>query len=378
MLTCQLTNFTESNTLAKIPKIRPEMANLRKLTETRSLNNRTAKHVQLGPMGFGGAPLGNLYRAVTEEDAQQTLTAAYEAGLRYFDTAPQYGLGTSERRFGEAIQKFGRENITLSTKIGRLLLDCEPHEVTPEAFVNVPQKRIVFDYSYDGVMRSYEASKDRIGVERADILYIHDVCAFSQGSQEASDARVRELFDQGGYRALSELRDAGEVSAIGAGVNEWQVCEKLLGLADFDGFLLAGRYTLLEQDALESFLPLCEKRDVGIVLGGPYNSGILATGAVEGARYNYAPATEDILARVRKIEAVCRSHDTQLIAAALQFVLGHPAVKTVIPGAISAAEVNANIELLQRPIPAGLWSDLRSEGLIRADAPLPNETKDAA
>jgi len=345
---------------------------------TRLLNSRTARKIELTQMGFGGAPLGNLYRKVAEVDAQAALQAAYDNGIRYFDTAPQYGLGRSEMRFGEAIKRFGRDTIELSTKIGRLLLDCEPDEVTPEAFVDVPQKRIVFDYSYDGVMRSYEASRQRLDVANVDILFVHDVCAFSQGSQEASDARVRELFDLGGYRALTELKQAGEIAAIGAGVNEWQVCEKLLGLADFDCFLLAGRYTLLEQDALESFLPLCEKRDVGIILGGPYNSGILATGAVPGAKYNYAEAPPDILERVRRIELVCQSHSVPLIAAALQFVLGHPCVKTVIPGAVSAAEVEANIALLKTDIPPKLWSDLRSERLIRADAPLPSEASHAA
>ncbi|MEM6886963.1 MAG: aldo/keto reductase [Pseudomonadota bacterium] len=348
------------------------------VSQTELLNNRTARPVPLTRMGFGGAPLGNLYRKVSDEDAHAALQAAYDAGIRFFDTAPQYGLGRSEHRFGQAIGRFGRENIQLSTKIGRLLLDCEPHEVTPEAFVDVPQKRIVFDYTYDGVMRSYEASRERIGVANADILLIHDVCVFSQGSQEMSDAKVRELFDGGGYKALTELRDAGEIAAIGAGVNEWQVCEKLLGLGDFDGFLLAGRYTLLEQEALDSFLPLCKKRDVGIILGGPYNSGILATGAVPGAKYNYADAPEDILDRVRKFEAVCAAHNTPLIAAALQFVLGHPCVKTVVPGAVNASEVQSNVALMERDIPPGLWSDLRSEGLIRQDAPLPSEAADAA
>ncbi|WP_170560624.1 aldo/keto reductase [Ruegeria atlantica] len=348
------------------------------VSKTELLNNRTTRPVPLTRMGFGGAPLGNLYRKVSDEDAQAALQAAYDAGIRFFDTAPQYGLGRSEHRFGQAIGRFGRENIQLSTKIGRLLLDCEPHEVTPEAFVDVPQKRIVFDYTYDGVMRSYEASRDRIGVANSDILLVHDVCVFSQGSQEMSDAKVRELFDGGGYKALTELRDAGEIAAIGAGVNEWQVCEKLLGLGDFDGFLLAGRYTLLEQEALDSFLPLCEQRDVGIILGGPYNSGILATGAVPGAKYNYTDAPEDILDRVRKIEAVCTAHNTPLIAAALQFVLGHPCVKTVVPGAVNAAEVQSNVALMERDIPQGLWSDLRSEGLIRPDAPLPSEAANAA
>jgi D-threo-aldose 1-dehydrogenase len=344
-----------------------------KLSDTTPLNGRTRKPVSLTRMGFGTAPLGNLYRKVTDEDAQSALLAAYDAGIRFFDTAPQYGLGRAEERVGKAISIFGRNNILLSTKVGRLLFDCEPDEVTPEAFVDVPQKRIVFDYTYDGVMRSYEASRERLGVRNADILLVHDVCAFSQGSQEASDAQVRELFDGGGYRALVELRDAGEIAAIGAGVNEWQVCERLLGLGDFDGFLLAGRYTLLEQDALTSFLPLCEKRDVGIILGGPYNSGILATGAVEGAKYNYAPAPPAILERVQNIDAVCEAHGVKLIAAALQFVLGHPCVKTVIPGAVNANEVKANAALLETPIPSALWSDLKSEGLIRADAPAPKE-----
>ncbi len=347
-------------------------------SDTTLLNHRTKTPVPLTRMGFGGAPLGNLYRKVSDADAQAALQAAFDAGIRYFDTAPQYGLGLSEMRVGTGLARFGRADIQLSTKVGRLLLDCEPDEVTPEAFVDVPQKRIVFDYSYDGVMRSYEESKARLAVDKADILLVHDVCAFSQGSQKASDARVRELFDDGGYRALVDLRDAGEIAAIGAGVNEWQVCERLLGLGDFDGFLLAGRYTLLEQDALDSFLPLCEKRDVGIILGGPYNSGILATGAIDGARYNYAPAPEPILDRVRRIETVCAAHNTPLIAAALQFVLGHPCVKTVVPGAVSAAEVDANVTLLGRQIDPALWSDLRIEGLIRADAPLPSEAQDAA
>ena len=348
------------------------------LSKLRPLNNRTSRPVPLTQMGFGGAPLGNLYRKVEDAEAQAALTAAYDSGVRFFDTAPQYGLGRSELRFGEALQRIGRQNIQLSTKVGRLLLDCEPDEVTPQAFVDVPQKRIVFDYTYDGVMRSYDESKKRLGVDNVDILLVHDVCAFSQGSQEASDAKVRELFDGGGYRALTELRDAGEVAAIGAGVNEWQVCERLLGLGDFDGFLLAGRYTLLEQEALDSFLPLCVERDVGIILGGPYNSGILATGAVPGAKYNYAEAPPDIMAHVRKIEAVCAAHNTPLIAAALQFVLGHPSVKTVVPGAVSATEVAANAALMEREIPDALWQDLRGENLIRPDAPLPSETRDAA
>lgn len=342
-----------------------------KASDTVSL--RASRPVTLTRMGFGGAPLGNLYRKVSEEDAQAALQAAYDHGVRYFDTAPQYGLGISERRFGEALRRFGPGDTTLSTKVGRLLEDCAPEDVTPTGFVDVPQKRIVYDYSYDGVMRSHEASLARLGVDAIDILLVHDVDVFTHGSREASDARVRELFDAGGYRAMEELRAAGTVKAIGAGVNEWEVCETLLGLGDFDCFLLAGRYTLLEQEALESFLPLCVARDVGIILGGPYNSGILATGAVPGARYNYQPAPPEILDRVRRIEAVCAGHGVRLIEAALQFVTGHPAVRTVIPGAVNAAEVEANVALFSRPLPAGLWSDLKGAGLLRPDAPTPGD-----
>ena len=241
------------------------------------------------------------------------------------------------------------------------------------AFVDMPNRNFDYDYSYDGVMRSHEASLKRLKVDRIDILLVHDVDIFTHGSREASDQRIRELFDLGGYRAIEELRAAGAVSAIGAGVNEWQVCETLLGLGDFDCFLLAGRYTLLEQEALDSFLPLCEARNVGIILGGPFNSGILATGPVSGARYNYVPAPPDILARVTRIEAICLAHGVKLIEAALRFVLGHPAVKTVIPGANSPAQVKANLLLLKSRIPPALWSDLKSEGLVRSDAPVPTE-----
>ena len=226
-------------------------------------------------------------------------------------------------------------------------------------------------------MRSYEDSIARLGSDKIDMLFLHDIDAGAHG-QDFEDNNLRQLFSQGGYRALSELREADRISAIGAGVNTWQICERLLGEADFDGFLLAGRYTLLEQDPLDTFLPLCVKRDVGIILGGPYNSGILATGAIEGARYDYAPASEAILQRVRKLNDLCAAHNTPLIAAALQFPLGHPAVKSVIPGASNSAEVRQNVEIFETPIPTALWSDLKSQGLIRQDAPIPEENPDAS
>tara|TARA_R110002051_G_scaffold271530_1_gene331975 strand:+ start:10049 stop:11098 length:1050 start_codon:yes stop_codon:yes gene_type:complete len=343
-----------------------------KLTKTNPLNHRTRSVVNLTQLGFGGAPLGNLYRKIEDHDAQATLDAAWDAGIRYFDTAPQYGLGRSELRFAEALSRFDHDLLTLSTKVGRVLEDCAPEDVTPEAFVDVPQKRIVFDYSYDGIMRSLDDSIARLGSDKIDLLFLHDIDAGTHGEAGVED-KLRELFERGGYRALTELRDAGQIAAIGAGVNTWQICERLLGEADFDGFLLAGRYTLLEQDPLDTFLPLCIKRDVGIILGGPYNSGILATGAIAGARYDYAPAPDNIMQRVRSLNDVCAAHKTPLIAAALQFPLGHDAVKSVIPGASNPAEVRQNVKIFETPIPSALWADLKSQGLIRQDAPTPEE-----
>jgi D-threo-aldose 1-dehydrogenase len=348
-----------------------------KLATKVPLNQRTKSPVTLTQLGFGGAPLGNLYRKIEDADAQATLDAAWDAGIRYFDTAPQYGLGRSEMRFAEALTRFDVDALTLSTKAGRLLHDCAPEDVTPEAFVDVPQKRIAFDFTYDGIMRSVDDSIARLGSDQIDMLFLHDLDAGTHG-QAFEDNNMRQLFSEGGYRALTELREASRISAIGAGVNTWQICERLLGEADFDGFLLAGRYTLLEQDPLDSFLPLCIKRDVGIILGGPYNSGILATGAVEGARYDYALAPEHIMQRVRKLNDVCAAHDTPLIAAALQFPLGHAAVKTVIPGASTPDEVRQNVAIFETSIPQALWSDLKTEGLIRPDAPTPKESNHAA
>ena len=340
-------------------------------TDTTNLSGRTARPLGVTRLGFGGAPLGNLYRGISEEDAQATLAAAFAAGVRLFDTAPFYGLGRSEERFGVAIGRAGREGTVLSTKIGRLLVDGPTDESTEGLFIDAPAKQVVFDYTYDGVMQSHESSLARLGVDAIDILLIHDVDVWTHGSQAVADEKVRELFDRGGYRALDELKAAGRIAAIGAGVNEWEACEALLGHADFDCFLLAGRYTLIEQEALGSFLPTCVERDVGIILGGPYNSGILATGAVDGARFNYQPAPPHIMERVRRIEGVCEGHGATLAAAALQFVLAHPAVKTIIPGAMAESEVRQNVALLEEPIPPALWADLKETRLLRDDAPVP-------
>ncbi|RWD71755.1 aldo/keto reductase [Mesorhizobium sp.] len=320
-------------------------------------------------LGFGTAPLGNLYRAISDEDANATLEAAWKAGCRYFDTAPLYGLGLSETRLNPFLRGRKRDDYVLSSKVGRLMRVAPPDQRTGIGkFFETPSRREVYDYSYDGVMRSFEASLERLGVDRIDILFVHDVDIFTHGSKEASDARIAEFMSSGYYGLLS-LRDQGVIKAFGGGINEWQVAQTLAERGDFDLFLLAGRYTLLEQEALQSFLPLCQKRGIGIVLGGPYNSGVLATGPKPGAFYNYSEAPKEILDRVARIEAVCKRRNVRLIEAALQFPLQHPSVMSVIPGGQRPAEVESNRALLDTKIPAALWADLKQEGLMRADAP---------
>jgi len=337
----------------------------------RKFTSRSGAALQFTELGFGGAPLGNLYRPLTEKEARATLDAAWSAGCRHYDTAPLYGFGLSETRFNGFLRAKPRDSYVLSTKIGRLLQPCPPEQRSGQGkFFETPSRREVFDYSYDGVMRSVEFSLERLGVDHLDILYAHDVDIFTHGSKEASDARIRELME-GGYKALVKLRDGGAIKAFGAGINEWQVAETLARAGDFDVFLLAGRYTLLEQEALETFLPYCVEKKIAVVIGGPFNSGILATGPRRGAYYNYAPAPEDILERVRRIEAVCKAHAVKLAEAAVRFPLSHPAIVSVIPGAQKPGEVRRNAEMLNAEIPAALWRALKAEGLLRADAPTP-------
>jgi D-threo-aldose 1-dehydrogenase len=322
-------------------------------------------------LGFGAAPLGNLYRAISEADAQATLTKAWDLGLRFFDTAPLYGFGLSETRLNTFLRGKRRDDYVLSTKIGRLfrLPSMGEDRDSIGKFFDIPARKEVYDYTYDGVMRSVEFSLERLGLDRIDILFAHDLDVFTHKSQTALDAKLAE-FMAGGYRALVALRDSGVIKAFGAGINEWQPCQWMAERGDFDLFLLAGRYTLLEQDALQSFLPLAVARGIGIVIGGPYNSGILATGPKPGAFYNYDPAPPHILARVAKIEAVCARHSVRMVDAAFQFPLCHPAVVSVIPGGQGVAEVDVNLVAARAMIPPALWADLKAEGLLREDAPV--------
>jgi len=319
-------------------------------------------------LGFGAGAIGNLYAAMSDRAAEETVCAALGEGFRLFDTAPHYGFGLSETRLGHGLA--GQPDILISSKVGRLLVPIEAPAGERHGFVDAAPFEPVFDYSYDAVMRSHEASLKRLNRDRIDILLAHDLGRQTHGQNHL--ARLREFFD-GGYRAMRELKDSGAVCAIGLGVNEQAICQEALAYGDFDLFLLAGRYTLLEQAPLESFLPLCARRGVKVIVGGPFNSGILVEGVASGRplHYDYQPAPAGIIERVRKLEAVCAAHATPLAAAALQFPLGHPQVASVIPGLASPDQVLQISAWMQRVIPPALWDDLRSEGLLHPEAPTP-------
>ncbi|WP_439571387.1 aldo/keto reductase [Sphingomonas sp.] len=327
----------------------------------------------LGPLAFGAASIGNLYRAVPDDQAQAVVARAWDAGVRYFDTAPHYGFGLSEKRLGAALAELDPEqSAIISTKVGRRL-DPRPDadlSAVRQAFVTPEPYESVFDYSYDAVMRSHEDSLKRLRRERVDILYAHDIGSFAHGDDHP---RLFAEFLEGGYRAMRELRASGAVSAIGLGVNEVAVCEEMLAAGDIDLLMLAGRYTLLEQDPLDRLLPLCAERGAQLVIAGPYNSGILAKGVRGGSvpNFNYEPAPAAIVARVGRIEDICAAHGVPLAAAALQFPLAHPQVAAVVPGMGTVAQVDDALTLIRHPIPAAFWSDLRAAGLIRPDAPVP-------
>ena len=336
-------------------------AGLRDFTTTRGVR------LTFTALGLGTAPLGNFLVAYTEEECDRAIGRAWDRGLRYFDTAPLYGLGLSENRLGRNLCRRNRADYLISTKVGRLLEPCDARESNAGIFVDTPPRRFVYDYSYDGVMRSFEASLERLGLDRVDILFVHDVDGPNHGGREGSEARIGELMDLGGWRALAELREAGVVAAIGAGVNEWQPCARLLELADPDIFLLAGRYTLLEQEPLEKLFPQCAARGTAIVIGGPYNSGVLAGKST----FNYGEIPPSVVKRVQLLAGVCRHYDVKLRQAALQFVAAHPLVVSVIPGAVSAEEVDDNIASLDVPIPPDFWSELKQRNLLQQDAPVP-------
>ena len=315
-------------------------------------------------LGFGTAPFGNLYRAINDHVADAILECAWESGVRVFDTAPLYGLGLAETRLGRFLRNKSRDSFVLSTKVGRLLKVS-----TPDArdgigkWFNVPSRNEVYDYGHDGVLRSVEFSLERLGLDRIDILYAHDLDLFNHGQWSTLEARLQEFMD-GGYKALLRLRDEGVIGAFGAGINEWEPALWMAERGDFDIFLLAGRYTLLEQEAGKTFLPLCRKRGIGLTIGGPYNSGILATGPRPGAYYNYDHAPAETIERVARIEAICNEHGVRMIDAAFQFPLRDPAVLSVLPGGQGVDEMKDNVRASKAVIPPGLWEDLTAAGLL--------------
>jgi D-threo-aldose 1-dehydrogenase len=324
---------------------------------------RTA--LEVTTLGLGTATMGGSRIKVTQHDGEAIVRAGWQAGVRYFDTAPFYGVGAAERRVGDALRDEPRDSWVLSTKVGRLLRPTTKLGGSTDGRLAPLPFEVVYDYSYDGIMRSVEDSYQRLGLAKIDILYVHDIGEYQHGKEE--NARHMKVLRDSGYKALDELRRTGVVSAIGLGVNEKAVLIEVMGFGDWDVFLLAGRYTLLEQAPLDDLLPMCVQRGTSIVVGGPLNSGILAGRDT----WNYAAAPPEIVARVKQIQAVCDTHSVPLPAAALQFPLAHPAVCAIIPGPRSAAEFDANLPLFTQKIPAALWSDLKSAGLLHPDAPVP-------
>ncbi len=315
--------------------------------------------LQVSCLGLGCTSLGGMYQEMTDQEATQTVHRSLERGCTLFDTAPFYGSGKSELRLGEALASVPRDRFMLATKVGRVLEPATDGDRGKPIFVNPLPYRPVFDFSYDAVMRSFEESLKRLNVDRIDILHIHD-----------PDDHYQQALDEA-FPALAALRSQRAIGAISAGMKQWQMLARFAQAADFDCFLLAGRYTLLDQSAMDEFFPICQRRAIGIILGGTYNSGILATGAIPGAKYEYADAPAAILERVQRMEAVCATYGVSLKAAALQFPLAHPAVTTIVPGAAHPSQVDENIDLLSQSIPPDVWAALKSEGLLRADAPVP-------
>jgi D-threo-aldose 1-dehydrogenase len=334
-------------------------------TELRSLPRAG---LAVSALGLGTTAIGGLFEATSDAAAHATFAAAAAAGLRYVDTAPQYGHGLAEQRVGEALRALDRDRFVLSTKVGKLLVPRREGQEAGGLFAGALPFDVEFDYSREGVVRSFEESLQRLGLDRIDLLLIHDVNRKYHG--ERVDERFREAM-AGAYPALAELRRAGTIRAIGVALNELDICERFVREGEFDAVMLPRRYTLLDQGALAGLLPLCVERGVGVLIAAPFDSGILATGSSGGGRYNYQDAPPDVLARTGAIEEACARHGVALAAAALQFPLAHPAVASVVVGMRSPAEVEANLALVRAPVPGAFWRDLKRAGLLPDAAPVP-------
>ncbi|WP_375451999.1 aldo/keto reductase [uncultured Devosia sp.] len=323
--------------------------------------------LEVTTLGLGGASLAGIFTGVSPDQARATIGHALDRGINYCDTAPQYGLGRSEHLVGDVLRERRAETV-LSTKVGRLLQPVSPDMQDKGNWVDPLPFDQVYDYSYDGVMRSFEDSLQRLGVNAVDIVYVHDIGVATHGVE--ANAHFWQQLATGGYKALRQLRDGGVIKAIGLGVNEWEVLMDAFALGDWDVFLLAGRYTLLEQTSLDPFLTTCIERGASVVVGGPFNSGIL----VGGGTFNYAKAPDEIVARVKAIEAICARFNVPLPAAALQFPLTHPAVCNVLPGPRSPAELDGILDWWQIDIPGELWTTLAADGLLAPGTPIPGGT----
>ena len=324
--------------------------------------------LQLTELSLGCAQLGNLTTAISDEEAFATVDAAWDLGIRYFDTAPHYGLGYSERRLGAALTERPRAEYVLSTKVGRLLEPASVVKGLDEEGFKVPAThRRVWDFSRDGVLRSIEESLQRLGLDRVDIVYLHD-----------PDAHWTDAIESA-YPALEELRAQHVVAAIGAGMNQTTMLSAFARHTDMDVLMLAGRYTLLEQSALDDLLPLCEKRGIRIVAAGVFNSGLLSRSApTPDARYDYGQAPSELVHRAQQIDEICRRHRAELPSAALAFPLAHPAVASVCVGARSPDQIERNTRLYRSGVPDALWADLKAADLLRDDAPVPTRAHDDA
>ena len=320
-----------------------------------------ATDIEVTSLGFGGAPLGAVGDRISAETAAAIIHRARQGGIRYFDTAPLYGHGLSEKRVGATLGTLPRDDFVLSTKVGRLLVPATEGE-RYAGMRDAEPVAIRYDYSYDAVRRSLESSLERLGLDRVDILLCHDIDVWTHGDGQPE---IFEAARDGALPAMRELREQGVVRAIGLGVNEWQVCSRVLDEMDVDCFLLAGRFTLLEQEPLETFLPKCIERNVSIIIGGPYNSGILATDDRRRATYDYKPAPEHLWQKAQTIRRLCESHGVDPRAAALQYPLRHPAVAAVIPGVWAIEEVETNLDLIAAEIPDALWQDLADADLAQ-------------
>ncbi|MCB2078850.1 MAG: aldo/keto reductase [Novosphingobium sp.] len=329
-----------------------------KAADTRPLG-RTGLEVTL--VSYGGGSLGNFYRRIGNADAHAILDAAWNEGIRYFDTAPVYGRGRSERRLGMFLGEKPRDEYVLSSMVGRLMVPARGEVAQDGIFLDPAPFNSRWDYSYDGVLRSHEESLQRLGLDRIDILYVHDIGRRLHG--DAADEQMR-IFRSGGLKALEQLVGSGAIAGYGLGVTEVDVCVDMLDYANPEAFLLAGPYTLLDHAAAKPLLDRCLKRRVSLAIGGVFASGILATGAVPGARYDYAPADPDILDRVRKLEYIAASHGVMLSAAALQFPLAHPAVATVLLGAGRLSSLEQGIGGIEAHVSPAFWRDLCEQGLV--------------